>query len=124
MTPEVRAAIAAVCIADQARSAVVSIYDHEAGAHVALEAQVSGGRVAGWDAARGSGFGGDLPDLWHQGAEAWFHLAAKGAGEYDGYDREAEASFAVRVAGAVAYVWDYGERSWRSYTARLLAGAF
>ncbi|HEY0312631.1 MAG TPA: hypothetical protein VGC56_09070 [Allosphingosinicella sp.] len=124
MTPDLRAAIAAVCISDTCGSAVYSLYDHDAGSRLNVEAQVGGGRAVSCDRDSGHSFGGDLPELWYAPAEAWVHLGARGGGVYEGHDRTADTAFAVRVSGAVAQLYDHDRQAWSAYTADLIAAAF
>jgi hypothetical protein len=124
MSPDLCAAVAAICISDTCRSTVRSVYDHDAGARRNLEAQVGGGRAVACDRDSGDSFGGDLPELWYSPTQAWVHLGAAGGGAYDGHDRNAGTAFAVRVSGAVAQVFDHERQAWSAYTAELLAAAF
>jgi hypothetical protein len=124
MTPELRAAIAAACIADSSGSPVSSVHDHDAGLWRGLEAEAVGGRVACCDRVTGETLGGDLPELWHAATQAWVHVEAKGPGAYEGHDRGSGADFAVRVSGVVAHLFEHGRQAWSAYTAQLPAGAF
>lgn len=124
MTPELRAAIAAICIADRAGAPVAAVYDHEAAAGRAMEAEVVGVRAVCCDRASGETLGGDLPELWHAASGAWVHVGRRDAGGYDGYDRTDGSAFAVEVAGLVAQVFDHASGTWRAYTGQLSTGAF
>jgi hypothetical protein len=124
MTPELRAAIAAICIADSNGAPVAAVHDHEAGVRRATEAEVVGVRAICCDRSSGDTLGGDLPELWHPASAAWVHVGAKGGGGYDGYDRGGEAAFVVEVSGLVAHLFDHPSRTWRAYTGQLLAAAF
>jgi hypothetical protein len=124
MTPELRAAIAAVCIADTRGGPVSAIYDHEAGAWRGFEVEAVAGRVACCDRKTGETLGGDLPELWHAASDAWIHVEAKGEGAYEGHDRGSSADFAVRVSGIVAHFFEHERPAWEAYTAQLPAGAF
>lgn len=124
MTPDLRAAIAAICISDSCRCAVAALYDHDRRAALELGAEAGSGRALSYDRDSGESLGGDLPELWHAQTQAWVHLAGSGAGEYQGHDRGGDAAFVVRVSGAVAQLFDHERQAWSAYTARLVATAF
>jgi len=124
MSPELRAAIAAICIADTAGVPVAAVHDHAAGVRRATEAEVAGVRAVCCDRASGDTLGGDLPELWHTASQAWVHVEAKGGGVYEGYDRARAAAFAVHVAAAVAQLFEHETRSWTAYTGELSVRAF
>ncbi|HMC92936.1 MAG TPA: hypothetical protein VKI45_10785 [Allosphingosinicella sp.] len=124
VTPDLRAAIAAICISDSCRVAVSSVYDHARGMDIALGAEVRERRALAYDRASGQSLGGDLPELWHGETQAWVHLAATGAGAYQGHDRGSDVAFAVNVTGAVAQLFDHQSQAWTAYTGRLVAEAF
>jgi hypothetical protein len=124
MSPELRAAIAAICIADTSGAPVAAVHDHEAGVRRATEAEVVGVRAICCDRESGDTLGGDLPELWHTASAAWVHVGAKGGGAYEGYDRGDEAAFAVQVSGAVAHLFEHERQAWSAYTGELSAGAF
>lgn len=124
MTPDLRAAIAAICISDSCRAPVSSVYDHARGIDLELGAEVRRPRAVAYDRASGQSLGGDLPELWHGETQAWVHLATTAAGAYQGHDRGAGTAFAVRITGAVAQLFDHQSEAWSAYTGRLVAGAF
>jgi hypothetical protein len=124
VTPDLRAAIAAICISDSCRAAVSSVYDHAREVDLELGAEVRRARAVAYDRASGQSLGGDLPELWHAETQAWVHLAATGAGAYQGHDRGGATGFAVKVTGAVAQLFDHESQAWSAYTGRLVADAF
>ena len=124
MSPELRAAIAAICIADTSGASVAAVYDHEGGVRRATEAEVAGVRAVCCDRASGDTLGGDLPELWHTASAAWVHVGGTGGGAYEGYDRGGEAAFAVQVAGPVAHLFEHARQAWSAYTGELSAAAF
>lgn len=124
MTPELRAALAAICIADTAGAPVASVYDHAGGVKRRLEAEVASGRVACCDRESGDTVGGDLPELWHAASQAWVHVAAQGGGVYQGQDRGSGDDFAVHVTGLGAQLFEHRRQAWSAYTGQLASAGF
>jgi len=124
VSPELRAAIAAICIADTSCAPVAAVHDHAAGVRRATEAEVAGVRAVCCDRTSGDTLGGDLPELWHTASAAWVHVRATGGGVYEGYDRGGDAAFAVHVEGAVAQLFEHKRQAWSAYTGELAAAAF
>src|SRR5438309_10749552 len=86
VTPDLRAAIAAICISDSCRVAVSSVYDHARGMDIALGAGGRGRRALAYDRASGQSLGGDRAELWGGETRGWVQVAATGAGACRGRD--------------------------------------
>ena len=116
MKPHVRAAAAAVALANGLGRNVSGVHDYSGGGHQNISVSISGASVNGYDYANTCHISGTLPNLYHYGVSAHLQLTPSGAGTYNGYDYDTSSHFSVKVVGNRADIYDYDESANFAYS--------
>src|SRR5262249_23212569 len=116
MKPHVRAAVAAIALADAGGRKVSSVYDYSTSVYRNIDARVEGDRVTGYDYTAGCHVDGNIPNIYHYGESQHIELKRKGDNKYEGYDYGSSCHYSVTVRGNSADVYDCGESSYFNYS--------
>lgn len=112
-----RVRVAAVVGAAASGKRVSSVYDYSIGTHRSISADVSGGRVTGYDYSTSSHFSGSGSDLGFYDYEFSAHVQLRvDENQFSGYDYNTSSHFSGTVNGGSIALYDYETSRYYNYS--------
>ena len=103
MQPHTRAMVAAAAYAFISGQKVAGMHDHSSASDLQIAAE-----------ARGTQFGGALPELFDAGEQAYVSLEIKGS-EASGFDRRSSNAYTAHASPGRVQLYDYGPGAWFTF---------
>lgn len=116
MSPETRAAVAAITLAHASGRKISSIYDYSGDGHRNLSASVTADQVNAYDYTSGCHISGRLSSVYHYGKGGHIEIKDKGNGKYGGYDYSSSSYFDVTISGKNVSLYDYGSSAYFNFS--------
>ncbi len=117
MLPHTRAIVAAAAYAFIFRKKVGGMHDHSAKQDLQIAAETRGEHLQAYDGDRSARFGGDLPELYDAGDDAFVSLAIDGA-TAQGYDRNSASHYSLTATDGMVQLYDYAKGAWFAFSIR------
>lgn len=107
--------VAAAAYAFMFRRKVAGVHDHAENQDLQIAAESRGQHLQAYDGDRSANFGGDLPELYDSGDEAFVSLAIDGM-TAEGYDRASSSHYALRATDGMVQLYDHAAESWFAFS--------
>jgi len=117
MLPHTRAIVAAAAYAFIFRKKVAGVHDHSTKQDLQIAAETRGEHLQAYDGDRSARFGGDLPELYDAGDEAFVSLAVDGM-TARGYDRNSSSHYSLTATDGMVQLYVHDLEAWFDYSIR------
>jgi hypothetical protein len=118
MLPHTRAIVAAAAYAFMFREKVAGVHDHSEKRDLQIAAETRDEHLQAYDGDRSARFGGDLPELYDAGDEAFVSLAIDGM-TAQGYDRNSSSHYSLTATDGMVQLYDHTPAAWFDFTIRV-----
>lgn len=116
MSPETRAAVAAITLAHASGRKISSIYDFSQGGHRSISVSVNNEQVRAYDYMSGCHIQGRLSSVYHYGRSGYIQIKGSSAGKYKGFDYTTSSHFQATVRGRNVSLYDYESGSYFNFS--------
>lgn len=119
MLPHTRAIVAAAAYAFMFRRKVAGVHDHSEKQDLQIAAETRGQHLQAYDGDRSARFGGDLPELYDAGDEAFVSLAIDGL-TAQGYDRNSSSHYSLAATEGMVQLYDHEPGAWFAFSIQVV----